>query len=482
MAENYPLYKRIAFFIGPLGMVLITLFTLPDYPDRAAILGVCFWMIIWWMAEVVPIFITALLPMILFPFLELFPIKEALIPYAHPIIFLFLGGFIIALAMEKRQLHYRIAIHLIHFTGTDPKGIILGFMLATALLSMWISNTATAVMMLPIALSVDQLLREQPHKEGGNREFNRFRLALMLGIAYSANIGGMITLVGTPPNMVFAGIAEDYFHQEIGFGQWLLVGIPAGGVLLALAYVLLTRVLIPIRLQEIPGSRELFQQRLKDLGPMRRAEKYVLIIFSLTAICWVFKGQLNLLLGGNVLSNTTIAMAGGVLMFITPVNWKVGEYVLDWKSTEKLPWGILLLFGGGLSLAQAFDKSGLVLELGEWIASHVAADPFWMCLALVTITLFMTELMSNVALVTVLIPVIIGVSESMGLHPYQLTVPVTLAASCAFMMPISTPPNAVVYSSGFIRMPQMAKVGFALNLIGILWLTACGYYLVELVF
>ncbi len=438
-------------------------------------------MIIWWMTEAVPLPVTALVPLVLFPVLDVFSTGEAAAPYASPIVFLFMGGFLIALAMEKRNLHRRIALNIINITGTHANGIILGFMIATAFLSMWISNTATTVMMLPIALSVVDLL--QDNQEGKpSKGYRRFALGLMLSIAYSANIGGTTTIIGTPPNVVFVGYMQEFYGRQIEFGRWLLVGVPVCFTLLTITYLMLTRVLFPHRLKKLAGSDDLIKNKLIELGPMSRAEKLVAVIFFLTAVSWIFQSGINDLLGADYLDNTIVAMAGGILMFITPTSFSSNEYVLDWESTTRLPWGILLLFGGGLCLAKGMENTGIVQLVGDKIAGSGEISLWLLLLLLIAFMLFMTEVMSNVALVVIFVPVVLGIADGMEINPLYLAIPVTLASSCAFMMPISTPPNAVVFSSGYIRMADMVKAGIFLNLISILVLLLVGLSLVQWVY
>jgi len=402
--------------------------------------------------------------MVFFPALQILGLKETFMPYGSPIVFLFLGGFIIALAMEERRLHERISYGLIRLTGTKPRQIILGFMVATALVAMWISNTATAVMLLPIALSVSRLLEEQTKDQV---LLQRFRLLLMLGIAYAANIGGTMTLIGTPPNLVFAGYYYETFGTDFPFSKWFKYGLPTGGILLFLTYHLLTRVIYPISGNEIEGVKELIQKKWTDMGRLSRGEGAVLIVFALTVFLWIFAQSLNDLIGVRALNNTNIAMFGGLAMFIVPVDWSKGEFIIDWKSTVKLPWGILILFGGGLAMAKGLETAGIIQSIGDYIANSTDLSPFVLVLILTAFAVFATEVMSNVALVTVLLPVVIGIAKSTDLDPLLLAIPVTLAASCAFMMPISTPPNAVVYSSGYVSVKQMMRAGFWLNLLSI---------------
>ncbi|MGB0402487.1 MAG: SLC13 family permease [Salibacteraceae bacterium] len=475
----YAFHKKLALVLGPI-LLLFFLIASPNQNLKLdAVYGCALLMILWWVAEVVPIYITAMLPMFLFPALGIFTVKETFIPYANPIIFLFLGGFIIALAMEERNLHTRIALGIIRLTGTDPKGIILGFMLATSFLSMWISNTATTVMMLPIALSVVQLLK---HQEVDQKLFSSFSLSLLLSIAYSANIGGTITLIGTPPNVVLAGLFEEKLGIEIGFGDWMLLGLPTGIVLLAACYFLITRVLIKVNLAKIKGSSDLFESKRKQLGKMNKAEKLVLTAFLTTALLWCFRGNINAWVGFALLHNTSIAMFGGFLMFTIPVNLNKGEFLLHWKSTQKLPWGILILFGGGLCLANAFESVGIIASLGSWVEANFSYSTAGLILGLTLLSIFATEIMSNVALVTVLLPVVITIGAALNIPFYQICVPVTLAASCAFMMPISTPPNAVIYSSGLVPIHKMVKVGVVLNVIAGLVLSFLVPWLASIVF
>jgi sodium-dependent dicarboxylate transporter 2/3/5 len=455
--------KRIGFILGPAAFLLVLFLDMGHTPLASKVLAVASWMLIWWITEALPIFITAMLPMVFFPAMGILSLKETFVPYGSPIIFLFLGGFIIALAMEERKLHERIAFGLVRITGTNLQGVIFGFMLATALVAMWISNTATAVMMLPIAVSVIALVKEQADEV----TFKRFSLLMMLGIAYAANIGGTITLIGTPPNLVFAGYYFEHFQTEFAFSRWLLVGIPIGVTLLFASYFLLTRLIYPIKAQRIAGVQELFDRKWASLGKMQLPEKLVLLVFSLTVFCWVFSVQINDLIGSRMLNNTNIAMAGGLLMFVVPVSWKKGEFILHWESTAKLPWGILILFGGGLSLASGLEEAGLIDLIGDWVANSFNGSAFLLCLVLTAVSLFATEVMSNVALVTVLLPVVFGIAEKSGIDATYLTIPVTLAASCAFMMPISTPPNAVVYSSGHVKVGEMMKAGIWINLLAI---------------
>jgi len=319
-------------------------------------------------------------------------------------------------------------------------------------------------MMLPIAISILAILDEKGAPEAFKK---RFSLLLMLGIAYAANIGGTMTLIGTPPNLVFAGYFFERFGLDFGFAEWMMIGIPIGSILLVSGFILLTRIIYPISADEIEGVKELFQSKWQSLGTIGKAEKRVLAVFSLTVIAWILVNPINAWVGERILNNTNVAMSGGLLMFLVPVKWKQGEFILHWKSTTKLPWGILILFGGGLSLANGLDQAGIIGDIANWVSSSVTTNALILMLGLVALSLFLTEIMSNVALVTVLLPVIFEIAKGTGTDPLLLTIPVTLAASCAFMMPISTPPNAIVYSSGHISVRQMMKAGIWMNLIAI---------------
>lgn len=470
------LSKRIGFFIGPLLFSLIYIFFPSDTisPNAYKVLALAAWMVSWWITEAVPIPITALLPLIFLPTLEVLSLDEATMQYANPSIFLFMGGFMIAIALEKHKLHERIALNLIRITGTSGNGIILGFTLATAFLSMWISNTATALMMLPIAASVVELIRRRDSPAGTHISIEEkyFALGLMLSIGYAASIGGMATLIGTPPNVVFISYVRQFYNQEISFLQWMIVGIPVSALTLACTYIIITRILFPNRLTKIEGSNELIKNNLQALGKMGKPEKLVLLVFCLTSFFWIFQQLLNSVLQQKIFNDTNIAMAGGVLMFLVPVNLTNKVFLLDWEDMKRLPWGILILFGGGICLAKGMEASRIIKSLGDMIAAQYHLEFWQLVLMLITITIVLTEFMSNVALVTIFIPVVFAVSNGLGYNPILLAMPVTFAASCAFMFPISTPPNAIVFASGYIKMRDMMRAGILLNFMAILiiWL------------
>jgi solute carrier family 13 (sodium-dependent dicarboxylate transporter), member 2/3/5 len=462
--------KQIGFVAGPLSFFLVLFFADPDFisPGAYKVLAVALWMIIWWISEAAPIPITALLPLIVFPVLGVMKMSEAAAPYANPIIFLFMGGFMIAIGLEKHRLHERIALNLIRITGTSGNGIILGFLIATGFISMWISNTATAMMMLPIAISVITLLRTEkknnPEEETpGERNFG---IGLMLVIGYAANIGGVGTLIGSPPNVVFAGLLDQFYDQKMQFGKWMLIGLPISIILLTACHLVITRLIFPNNLKKIHGADALIKSKLAELGSIRKEEKLVMIIFGITSSCWIFQQPINLLIGSDMLNDTNIAMAGGSLMFIVPSSLTKFTFLLHWRDTEKLAWGILILFGGGLCLAQGLSNVGVIQAVGARIAEQ-SDSVNWLLLGLITASIFLTEVMSNVALVQIFIPVVFGIATNLGMSPILLAMPVTLGASMAFMFPVSTPPNAIVFSSGHMKVKDMMRAGIVLNLVSV---------------
>jgi len=423
-------------------------------------------MAVWWITEALPIPITGLVPMVLFPPLGIGGIGDAAAPYADPLIFLFLGGFVLALGLERWNLHRRIALTIVGHVGTRPASLVGGFMLATAFLSMWVSNTATAVMMLPIGLSVIGLLHTGP----GKATPDGFASALLLGIAYGASVGGLATLIGTPPNALLAAFMSRNFGVEIGFARWMLIGLPVTAVLLATSWLILTRVAFRLSREAIGGSSGLIREELAALGRPSGPEIRVGAVFLLTAALWIFRPLFGSVVPG--LSDTGIALAAAVLLFVIPAGVAGGGALMDWKTAQRLPWGVLLLFGGGLSLASGIAKSGLA----AWIGTALAGLAGWPILLVVIVVtagvIFLTEITSNTATAAAFLPLAAAVAPAIGVDPFVLTIPVALAASCAFMLPVATPPNAIVYGSGHLTVPQMARAGFLLNVAGTLVIVA----------
>ena len=444
------------------------------HPGRVvAAVGVL--MATWWLTEALPVPATALLPLGLFPLLtrgEL-SIGATASSYGHQLIFLFMGGFMIALTMERWNLHRRVALRTILLVGTRPKRVVLGFMIASALLSMWISNTATVVMMLPIALSVVRLVRREVSDEGVGvkPKEDHFAICLLLGTAYGASIGGLSTIIGTPPNGLLQAFVSDSYGREISMQNWMPIGLSIAIVFLPVCWWLLTKVVFPIRLAEIPGGRSVIRGELEDQGPMTSEERRVLIVFVSTAIAWIARGWLSSLeiagfrpFGG--LSDAGIAMLAATVLFLLPAPSGSGR-LLEWQQAVKLPWGILLLFGGGLSLAGAVRSTGVDRFIGSSVSSLEGFPRPVLVLAVAALMLFLTELTSNTATTATFLPIIGAAAEGLEIEPLLLLIPMTLAASCAFMMPVATPPNAIVFGSGEITIAQMCKAGLWLNLVGL---------------
>lgn len=466
--------------LGPLlfAITYVALTSLTGLSAEACkVLATAAWMVAWWVTEAVHVAVTALVPMVLLPLLGVITVAQATSAYGNPVIYLFMGGFIIALGMEKHKLHERIALNMIRVTGTSGDGIIAGFVLSTGLISMWISNTATAIMMLPIAVSVTQLVSTQLGSSGHSRKgYQNFATGLMLSIAYASSIGGMATIVGTPPNVVMVGLYRQTYQAELSFVEWIAIGLPVSVCILVLCYAVITRVAFPNHIRSIAGSSALIKARLAALGPVSKPEKLVLVIFMLTAFSWIFRPYLNdwlvfLFYGKDasvaILDDTVIAMVGGLLMFAVPTDLKKGEFILTWEDMQRLPWGILILFGGGLCLAGSLEDSGLIQLVGDGITSWGNVELWILILVLSAISLFLTELMSNVALTTIFVPVVFGIADGFGYDPRVLAIPVTFAASCAFCMPISTPPNAILFASGHIRLIDMLRGGILLNILSL---------------
>ena len=424
-------------------------------------LGLALWMATWWISEATPVSVTALLPLIVAPIVGIAPIKVTTASYAHPLIFLFLGGFFISIAMERWNLHKRIALKAMSMVSTKPSHQIGGLMLVTAFLSMWMSNTATAVMMLPIALSIIEMINQK--KNGNNRDFSK---AMLLAIAFSASIGGLATLIGTPPNALMAAYLADSYDIEIGFAQWMMVGVPLTSVMLVFCWFILTQVSYKVNNGENINTNSMFKEKLKELGAMSKGEKLVLFFFGLAAIGWIFR-PLIAKATGLAISDTGIAMFVALLLFVVPVDSKKDIRILSWADTQKLPWGVLLLFGGGLALAGLIKKSGLA----SFIATQLEATanfPLIAAVLIVTVTiLFLTEVTSNTATTATFLPLLGPISLTLTDSPMMLVIPAALAASCAFMMPVATPPNAIVFSSGELRIRDMARAGLWLNLAAI---------------
>ena len=485
-STSVPRPRAWAIALGPIlaGAVLASPAPAGLAPEGWRTAAVALWMAAWWMTEAVPIPVTALLPLVLFPVLGVLSMSDAAAPYAAEVIFLFMGGFFLAAAMEGSGLHRRVALGIIRRVGLSPERLILGFMLATAFLSMWISNTATTAMMLPIGVAVADLFRGDRPREGF-----ALGVGLMLGMAYGASIGGVATLIGTPPNAILAGAALELLDFEIAFGQWMLLGLPVTLVMIPLVWLLLVKVLFP------PGAlsgdaADVLAGEIRALGPLSRAERRVAVVFTLTAAAWILRAPKAL--GGVTipglqdlspgLRDSTIAMAASLVLFILSRGDGSGRPLLTWHRARGIPWGVLILFGGGLSLARAMEGSGL----SRWIGSGVAgleALPLPLLLgALALLFVFLTELTSNAATATMAMPILAGAGAAMGIPAIPLMIVATLSSSMAFMLPVATPPNAIVFGSDYLTIPQMARAGFVLNLLAVLVVTGATLFLLPLVF
>jgi len=474
------LSRKLGLILGPVIFLIFINLPVELVSEKGdSVIAVALWMLIWWITEAVSISVTALLPLLLFPLLKIMPIADVGANYGSPIVFLFFGGFVMALALEKVNLHKRIALNIIRLTGTTPNKVVLGFMIATASLSMWISNTASTVVMLPIALSVINLLIND--EDGFTKNDQNFALSVMLGIAFSANAGGIATVIGTPPNSVMIGLLENEYNIQISFLKWMTMGVPFSALLITIIYFVLVKWMFPNRDLKFNASKELIQKELKKLGPTSGKEKMVLAIFGVTVFLWIFRTLLNNLFPGLGLSDTMISIFAAIALFAIPYNLKKGDFIIEWKDTSKLAWGILILFGGGLALAKGMNVSGIV----DLVANGIAQSDISILVTaslLILLMLFMTELMSNVALVAVLAPVVAGIALGLDIPILYLLIPVTMASSCAFMLPMATPPNAIVFASGFVKVPQMARVGVILNLISVALLILVFQFVVPLLF
>lgn len=481
--------KILATAAGPLAFGIVLLAGRPAdmSPEAQAVIATTLWMAIWWITEAIPVGATSLLPLILFPLTGAVPIKSAALGYANPLIYLFVGGFILALALERWNLHRRIALNIILAAGTDMRGIVLGFMLATGSLSMWISNTATTMMMLPIALAIVTQFREFERRNPEVRVSGPagahsplFGKALMLSIAYAASIGGLATLVGTPTNIIFSGFVRDTYGVEISFAQWMAVGLPVSVLLLFIAWYYLVRLAFPLSSQPVPGGRAEIQNQLRALGPMSREERATLVVFTTVAIAWITRRYLIApWLPG--IDDTIIALIGALLLFMIPARNKPGEMLMDWQTAASLPWGILILFGAGFSIAQGFEATGLATWIGGRLTLLEGVSFLLILLTIITLVNFLTEITLNMATVSMILPVLAALAPAIGLHPYGLMVGASLAGSCAFMLPIATAPNAIVFGSGLLRMGDMARAGIWLNLISIVLITLFIYALMPLI-
>jgi sodium-dependent dicarboxylate transporter 2/3/5 len=470
--------KKVGLVLGPTIFIVVLNFFHPEGLDKEAnaILASTLWVAIWWITEAIPIAATALLPIVLFPLSGGLELSQTTSSYGHKFVFLFLGGFILAIAIEKWNLHKRIALNIINLVGTNIVNIILGFMIATAFLSMWISNTATAVMILPVGIAVVLQLQDNPNTiENENLIFSK---ALMLAIAYSASIGGMASLIGTPPNLVLAGVLEKSYGIELTFAKWFSFGFTISITFLIIAWLYLTKFAFKFKLKEFPGGIAEIKKQLNKLGKISFEEKMVLAVFLITALAWISRSLfLNQIIPS--IDDTVIAIISAIVLFIIPSRNK-NEALLGWSDAVKLPWGILLLFGGGMAIAVGFETSGLALWLGEQLKLLETIPLIILLLIIIGSVNFLTEITSNLATTAMLLPVLASLANATGIHYNYLLVGATVAASCAFMLPVATPPNAVVFGSGYLKIKDMLKIGILMNIISIILLTLIVYFILPL--
>lgn len=475
--------SRIGLILGPL-LFFITIF-LPVAeglsPEGQMVGAVAILMAVWWVTEAIPIAAVALLPISLFPLLGVMPTGSVTAQYANQIIYLFIGGFFIAVTMERWNLHRRIALSVISMVGAAPARIILGFMIASAILSMFVSNTATAMMMVPIGLAVikqaSDIVKENRSDIDTRPEHFHFAIALMLGIAYACSIGGVGTIIGTPPNTVFVGVADTLFDQQISFALWMAYGVPLAAIMLILCWLYLTKLAFPLRIKELPGGQEYIEAQLRELGKTTKEEKMILVVFGLVAAAWIIRGFVDF----GYFNDAAIAITGAMVLFLLPSDYNKGVFLLDWSTAVKIPWGIVVLFGGGLALAHGFSYTGLA----EWIANALiflsGYNIIILILAVALLTILLTEVTSNTATATMLMPILASMALAMSVHPYGLMIGATIAASFAFMLPVATPPNAVVFGSSFVSIPQMAKAGVWLNILGVILIVIFTVFILPLI-
>lgn len=473
------LIPRLGLYLGPIAFVLI--YFLVESPglslEAKAMLALAAWMAIWWISEAIPIAATAFLPLIFMPLLGILPISKVSANYMHPTVMLYMGGFLLATGIEKWALHRRIALNIINLLGTDLRRIVLGFILATGILSMWISNSATSLMMLPIGLAVVSQFRTQLG-ESNSSIADRLGKNIMLGIAYSASIGGVATLIGTPTNTIMVAVIQDLYGYTIGFNEWFMFGLPLSAVLLMICWYYLVSSANPLPKRfSLPDEKSIIGKQLSNLGKTTYEEWNVMIVFGLVCVGWIIKDYVLLDLLPSI-NDTIIVLVGVVALFILPSS-SGDDRILDWKTAERIPWGILILFGGGLALAEGFQSTGLAEWIGQKFTLLEGISFFLLLMIIVASVNFLTEVTSNVATASMLLPILASVALKLDLHPFGLMVGATLAASCAFMLPVATPPNAVVFGSGYLQMKDMVKAGFWLNIISILLVTLMVYFVLP---
>lgn len=477
---SYKTSQLIGLILGPLLFALTMLFFSPEgLNDSArAVLATTLWVAVWWITEAIPIPVTSLLPLVLMPITEALPGDQVAASYGDPIIFLFLGGFLIALAMEKWNLHKRIAVLIILAIGTSPKRIVLGFMAATGFLSMWVSNTAAVMMMIPIGTSIIyQVAKNAKTAKIGQETITSFEKSMIFGIGFAGTIGGFGTLIGTPPNIILAATVQKLYDVEISFAKWLFFAAPLSLVLVLFVWYYLTNIAFPVKFKELPGGKAVIKDEMKSLGKMSFEEKAVLGIFLFAAFMWISRTFLwvDVIPG---ISDTMIAIVAGTLFFLIPAKNKNGK-LLDWEVSRELPWGVLLLFGGGLAIAAGFKESGLADWVGQQLNVLQGMHFLIIIIVITTFVLFLTEITSNTATATMILPILASLAVAMNVHPFALMVPAAMAANCAFMLPVGTPPNAIIFATGRITIAEMVRAGFWANILAIILIVGGVYFILP---
>jgi len=483
MKEFFRKYKKEAALVTGLLLCLFFFFVNPLGLDPKAklVLSIAVLMISWWVLDAMPLAVVALLPLVLYPLLSINSIKETSKAYSDSIIYLFMGGFFLGMAIEKWNLHKRIALSIIKFTGTNGNNIILGFILATGFLSMWLSNTATTMMMYPIGASVIHVISKHADP---NANIKNFSLTLMLSLAYASNFGGIATIIGTPPNVAYIRHLNEHYKHGIDFANWMMLCMPLAVILLLMLYFVMVKWLYPNHLAHSLEGRNFIHAELKEMGKLSRQEKRVLIVFCSTAFLWISKDLINASQKLFQLDDSIIAMTGAISLFMVPsgrTKEEPDERLLEWSDTRNMAWGILLLFGGGIALAKSLEDAKLMQSLGQYIAGFATDNVLVLIFVVTLLSVFLSEVMSNIAQVIVMAPVISAVADALQINPLLLGIPMTLGASCASMMPMGTPPNAIVFASGHIKLNQMLKTGFVLNIICVILITLFSWLLLPLI-
>ncbi|MGD7006903.1 SLC13 family permease [Metabacillus sp. 84] len=480
--RSYKKGQIIGLILGPLLFVLSILFFTPSElgNEGRMVFAITLWVATWWITEAIPIPATSLLPITLLPVTNALPMDDVTASYGNPIVFLFLGGFMIALAMEKWNLHKRIALNIISVVGTSTSNIILGFMIATGFLSMWVSNTAAVMMMIPIGTAITYQVSQalKGSKEDLSAEEEKFSKVLIFAIGYAGTIGGLGTLIGTPPNIILAGIVSELYGVQISFGSWMLFAVPIVILLLFSTWIYLIKVSHPVKIKKIPGGKELIKNEKRALGRMSFEEKAVSVIFIFAAFMWISQSFLwkDIIPG---IDDTMVAITAGVLFFLIPSKNKSGR-LLDWSVAKDIPWGILLLFGGGLAIAGGFSSTGLAEWLGNQLKVLDGVNFLVMIIAVTMFVLFLTEITSNTATATMILPVLASLAVAINVHPYAIMVPAAMAANCAFMLPVGTPPNAIIFATGKLKITEMVKNGFWVNIFCVILIAGAVYLLLPL--